>query len=113
MYCFNAFKHFTVTNASIDKDLKANTYYIHVEYEDDNNENVRKHTITAPLYFQDPVIDLSTFDDVADTHSIDVGCFVLKDAHIKTDIIKVKEKEMTVEDIEKALGHKVKIINKH
>ena len=83
--------------------------------------NVHEHVITRvplPLYFN-PINIETKFEFFSDLYhhgrTIDVGygdVYLFEDSIVKDRIIKYAEKEMTIEEIEKKLGHKVKIVGK-
>lgn len=87
-------------------------YYICAKYEEDSDACIREHVITAPLCLSScPSVDIDTsIYNVEPMVSVDLGFGYLENAKIETKIIKEKEKEMTIEEIEKALGHKIKIV---
>ena len=78
--------------------------------------NVHEHVITRvplPLYFNP--INIETKFEFHHGRIIDVGygdVVLFKDSTVKDRIINYTEKEMTIEEIEKRLGHKVKIVSK-
>lgn len=96
-------------------------YYLCVTYETkDKYDNIHEEIIDKvplPLYTNPLCISSKktiSFNQLEDT-LMDIGygdVHLFKDTKIIDKIVKYAEKEMTIEEIEKKLGHKVKIVNK-
>lgn len=103
---------------NIEKDLTKrhyDNYGIVAEYIQETDTKIMKHVIKAPLYLRDfPVIEITyepLYYDSSNTNiKVDLGFGELKCAEIISTVIEEKTKKMTIQEIEKALGHKIKII---
>lgn len=95
-------------------------YFLDVEYEietDDNIQNVKLKNVSIDAIF--PRYSLyrivSDLDHNADLCNVKYELYSVLHLNVEeviTTDIKTKTKEMTIEEIEKKLGHKIKIVGK-
>lgn len=110
-------------NAKIvdDKSYKVNNAKkIVVTYEEEQKDGLHRCIFSVPIFFSDyisihtiPNLDLFPCDDVI----VDLGfgsMNILSQNRLEAKDILIKERveELTIEDIEKKLGYKIKIVNK-
>ena len=92
-------------------------YYLHARYQIEDEHSIREIDIPKIYLRVDPHYAAIKYEDDRAFADIGFGYVPLiptgRDCHYFTEtVIEEKTKEMTLEEIEKKLGHKVKIISK-
>lgn len=100
----------------IDIKFSEDKKYILAEYEEERKDGLYSHFIEVPIQFYPagPLIRKDSFDEGLYYPTIDFGFGQVEangDIIRKTNLIKQRIEEMTIADIEKKLGYKVKLVS--